>query len=237
MLNFSGSLRALLWKDTRVNRLPLLMCAALLVVPYLIVATAVMQMPLWTEASASSAWAVLLATGCYFSVMCSQAGLAMLSGHLIAVERADRSIEFMAYLPPSRGQLLLSKALVLAGTAAIVWLLNLAVQQLANWLAEDAAGAQALTPDLVSFPFLAAVGALAMGTGWCASCMLEGTGAAVGLAIFSPIVLVGLLQSVSYFIGWPNENSFGEVYRGACWLFAFLFLILGSLYFLQRVEP
>ena len=83
-------LKALIWKDVRINRLPLLIAVFLLVLPYGVVASAVMQMPLWQESTNASAWAVLLATGCYFSVMCSQASLAMLSGHVIAVERADR---------------------------------------------------------------------------------------------------------------------------------------------------
>ena len=83
-------LRALLWKDLRVNRLPLLIGIALLLAPYIIVSVAVTHMPLWEEATAASAWAVLLATGCHFSAMCSQASLAMLSGHVIAAERGDR---------------------------------------------------------------------------------------------------------------------------------------------------
>src|SRR5687768_11798412 len=130
-------LRALVWKDVRINRLPLLITVVLLAAPYGVVAAAVMQMPLWYESTRASAWAVLLATGCYFSVMCSQAALAMLSGHLIAVERADRSIEFIAYLPPSRLQLLLSKLLILAGAVAVVWAANLALREIAGYLAGD----------------------------------------------------------------------------------------------------
>ena len=84
-------MRALVWKDLRLNRLPLLIGAALLVAPYIIVGTALTHMPVWEEAARASAWAVLLATGCHFSVMCSQASLALLSGHVIAAERGDRS--------------------------------------------------------------------------------------------------------------------------------------------------
>ena len=65
-------LRALIWKDLRINRLPLLLGLLLFVVPYVIVAVAVVNMPLWNEAMAASAWAVLLASGCHFSVMLAQ---------------------------------------------------------------------------------------------------------------------------------------------------------------------
>lgn len=231
-------LKALIWKDVRINRLPLMIAVLLLVGPYLVVAAAVMQMPLWQESTSASAWAILLATGGYFSVMCSQASLAMLSGQLIAVERADRSAEFIAYLPPSRFQLLLSKLVVLASTIAVVWGTNLALRQLSGYLAGDARDpARALTADMASFWTLAAVGALAMGAGWCASCMLTGTGGPVASAFFSPMVLVGLLQSLGFASGWPDEFSFGSVYVSGCWLFGCVLFGIGTVHFLRRVEP
>lgn len=231
-------LKALLWKDLRVNRLPLVMATALMLAPYGVVIAAVMQMPLWKEATAASAWAVILSTGCYFSVMCSQASLAMLSGHLIAVERSDRSLEFIAYLPPSRRQLLSSKALVLFGTAAVIWGASLALRELAGVLAGPAvASARALTANMASLWSLAAVGALAMGAGWCASCGLSGTGGAVAMAFFAPMILVGLLQSLGYAAGWPDAFSLGAVYRSACWWLGGALFAIGTGYFLNRVEP
>jgi len=231
-------LKALIWKDVRINRLPLLIAVFLLVLPYGVVASAVMQMPLWQESTNASAWAVLLATGCYFSVMCSQASLAMLSGHVIAVERADRSVEFIAYLPPSRFQLLISKLSVLASAAVVVWGVNLAIRELSGYLAGDAGDpAHALIADMASFWSLAAVGALAMGAGWCASCMLSGTGGPVAMAFFSPMILVGLLQSLGFASGWPDQFSFGSAYRTACWLFGFALFAVGTVHFLRRVEP
>ena len=229
---------ALLRKDIRINRLPILMGLVLLIIPYGVVAASVMQMPLWQESTAASGWAVLLATGCYFSLMCSQASLAMLSGHLIAVERADRSVEFIAYLPPSRLQLLLSKLLVLAIAIAVVWCFNLTLGELASYLAgaaNDPAGA--LVADMASVSSLAAVGVLAIGAGWCASCTLSGTGGPVAIAFFSPVLLVGLLQSLGFAAGWPDEFSFGAVYQSACWWIGLALFAIGTGYYLQRVEP
>ena len=231
-------LRALIWKDLRVNRLPLLVTALLLAAPYGVVAAAVVQMPLWQESTSASAWAVLLAPGCYFSVMCSQASVAMLSGHLIAVERADRSVEFIAYLPPSRLQLLLSKATILASAVAMVWGANLMLREFSGILAGHARDpADALVADMASFWSLAAVGALAMGAGWCASCFLSGTGGPVAMAFFSPMILVGLLQSLGFASGWPDQFSFGSVYRTACWSLGLALFAIGTGYFLRRVEP
>lgn len=237
MLGTLIMLRALLWKDARVNRLPLLMGLVMLMVPYIITSAAIMQMPLWSEATPQSAWAILLATGSYFSLTCSQAGLAMLSGHLIAVERADRSVEFIAYLPPTRGQLLVSKAILLASAVATVWGSNLLIGTLADQLSDSPNGARALTADLASLTTVAAIGTLAIATGWAATCMLEGTGAAVAFAILSPMILVGALQSLGYAAGWPDEFSFDTVYRGACWSIAAAMFAIGTIHFLLRIEP
>ena len=229
-------LRALLWKDLRVNRLPLLIGIALLLAPYIIVSVAVTHMPLWEEATAASAWAVLLATGCHFSAMCSQASLAMLSGHVIAAERGDRSAEFIAYLPPSRGQILLSKAFVIVGAMAVVWGMNLALKWLADQLAGDT-DASTLTSHTASLSQLAAIGILAAGAGWCASSMLENSGPAVTLAFVAPIVLFGFFQLTRYLVNWPDELSFSDVYFAGCWPVGLGLFLAGAAYYLQRVEP
>ena len=229
-------LRALLWKDLRVNRLPLLIGAVLLVVPYIIVSVAVVNMPLWEEATRASSWAVLLATGCHFSVMCSQASLAMLSGHVIAAERGDRSAEFIAYLPPTRVQILLSKALVIGGALFVVWGMNLSLHWISDLLAGDL-NASTLTSHMASLSQLAAIGILAVGAGWCASSMLESSGPAVSFALVAPIVLFGFLQLTRYLGNWPDELSFSDVYFAGCWPVGIGLFIVGIAYYVQRVEP
>lgn len=230
-------LKALIWKDLRINRLPLLMGAFLLAVPYVIVGVAVRSMPLWEEATAASAWAVLLATGCHFSVMCSQPTLAILGGHLIAVERGDRSAEFLGYLPPSRGMVLLSKALVLAGTVFVVWGVNLAMHLAASWLSPDSDAAYDLTSHLASLPRFAAVGAIAAGAGWCASANLDNSGPAVALGLAAPAVLFGILMGTHSAFSFPNEFTFASTYFILCPILSALLFMLGTWTYLQRVEP
>lgn len=198
-------LKALIWKDLRINRLPLLIGAFVLVAPYIVVGVAVTHMPLWQEATAASAWAVLLATGCHFSVMCSQPTLAMLSGHIIAVERGDRSSEFLGYLPPSRGLVLFSKAFVLAGTFLAVWGLNLLMHATAFWLSPDSDAAHDLTSHMASLPRFAGIGLLAAGAGWCASANVNNSGPAVALGLAAPAVLFGVLQATNSAFNTPND--------------------------------
>jgi hypothetical protein len=209
----------------------------MLIAPYVVVGTAVTHMPLWEEATRASAWAVLLATSAYFSLMCSQASLALLSGHVIAAERGDRSAEFLAYLPPSRGQVLLSKAVVLFGAAALVWGLNMGASLSADYLAHGTDAARMLTGDMTSLPRLAAIGVLAIGAGWCASSMLDNSGPAVAFALVAPFVTFGGLQLTRYLANWPDELSFSNVYFTACWPIGIGLLAAGTAYYLHRVEP
>jgi hypothetical protein len=200
------------------------------------VGVAVVHMPLWSEATAASAWAVLLATGCHFSVMCSQASLAMLGGHVIAAERGDRSAEFLAYLPPTRAQVLLSKGFVVGASAAVVWGMNLSLRWTSELLAADIK-ADTLTAGMASLTELAAIGVLATGAGWCASAILENSGPAVGLALVAPIVLFGLLQLTRHLANWPDEFSFSDVYFAGCWPVGLGLFLAGSAYYLHRIEP
>jgi hypothetical protein len=57
------------------------------------------------------------------------------------------------------------------------------------------------------------------------------------MAFFSPMILVGVLQSLGFASGWPDQFSFGSVYRTACWLFGAALFTLGTAHFLRRVEP
>lgn len=230
-------LYALIWKDLRINRLPLLLGLSLLLAPYIVVGVAVTHMPLWHEATAASAWAVLLASGCHFSVMCSQPTLAILSGHLIAVERGDRSAEFLGYLPPSRALILFSKALVLAGAFFVIWGLNLSMHGIGWWLSPDSSAAHDLTSHMASLPRFAGIGLLAAGAGWCASANLDNSGPAVALGLAAPAVLFGVLMTTNAAFNAPDDLALATVYFRLCPMLAVVLFAVGTLMYLRRVEP
>lgn len=230
-------LKALIWKDLRINRLPLLIGAFVLVAPYIVVGVAVTHMPLWQEATAASAWAVLLATGCHFSVMCSQPTLALLSGHIIAAERGDRSAEFLGYLPPSRGLVLFSKSLVLAGTFLAIWGLNLLMHATAFWLSPDSDAARELTSHMASLPRFAGIGLLAAGVAWCASANVNNSGPAVALGLAAPAVLFGVLLATNSACNTPDDLAFAAIYFTLCPIVAVVCFTIGTFCYLRRVEP
>jgi hypothetical protein len=230
-------LMALLWKDLRINRLPLSIGAFVLIAPYVVVGVAVTHMPIWQEATAASAWAVLLATGCHFSLLCSQPALAMLSGHTIAVERGDRSAEFLGYLPPSRALVLFSKALVLAGAFLAVWGLNLLVEATALWLSPDSDATRVLISQMPALPRIAGIGLLAAGAGWCASANVNNSGPAVALGLAAPLALFGVLQATNSALNTPDDLTFAAAYFTLCPILAVACFALGTFCYIRRVEP
>ena len=228
---------ALFKKDVRICRLPIIAGVVLLFGPFAMAWLIVSYMPLWNEATPATAWATFLGTGSYFSVMCSQPTLAMISGNIIAAERSDRSAEFLAYLPPSKAQVIGSKFFVLAMTVLVVWGLNLAVGAIAEWLAGETDAARTMTADLLPLRELATIGLVAVGSGWCASSVCSTTGPAVALAFTSPLMVLAVLTAIQYVAGWPSVHGFGSVYFPTCALLGATLFMIGTVYFLRRIEP
>ena len=132
-------LRALIWKDVRVNRLPLLLAAALIVASY----AAMAILGSWDPTFSAQPWdrrifGVLL-TGSLASHVGAQLALAVLSGNLFAAERVDRSAEFLVYLPPSRGMVMGAKAALLAATALVLLVIPASITGLAALIGQPPA--------------------------------------------------------------------------------------------------
>jgi ABC-type transport system involved in multi-copper enzyme maturation permease subunit len=223
-------LRALIWKDIRANRFFLLLAAALLVATYGMAGVlSAMDVSIAAQPLGRRLFAIV-GGGSLLAYAVGQLALAVLAGNLIAGERTDRSAEFLAYLPASRGIVLWAKALVLAGTAAALLVIPLAAAGLAALLganlSEDGLGKAAMT--VVS---IAAFGFCPAGVGWLASCCLQSNAAAILFAILVPLAVAILVMSTT-----RGEAS------SALWVAVNLALgsagfLFGTRHYLQRTEP
>lgn len=228
-------LRALFWKDVRVNRLPLLVGVALLLGPYFLAAGVGTFSPPVGSAGASAAWGGILALGSIYSLGCSQLTLAVLAGNVIAVERADRSAEFLGYLPPSKAQILLSKSALLIGTGIVITAVNLTTALVAHSLIGNATGAS-LGTSFLELSQISLVGIGAAGVGWAASAKLETTGAPVLFAIATPVIVPGAFYLAYFAFGWPIYELSGTTILLTCGLVGAVFFVVGWVYFLCRVD-
>jgi ABC-type transport system involved in multi-copper enzyme maturation permease subunit len=161
--------------------------------------------------------------------------LAVLAGNVIAVERADRSAEFLGYLPPSKAQILLSKSALLIGAGIVITAVNLATALVANSLITTPDG-PALGMSLLDLSQISLVGVGAAGVGWAASAKLETTGAPVFFAIATPMMVAGAFYLAYFTFGWPLEELSGTTILLTCGAVGVVFFAVGWVYYLRRVE-
>jgi len=224
-------LRTLIWKDVLATRFQLVLAASLLVASYGAAATLVLLDPSQTAQPWRRQVAGLLLAGCLMSHAVAQLSLAVLSGNLIAGERANRSAEFLAYLPPSRGMVLRAKATVLGILALLLLLIPLGITGLGAlfpgglpWPTSDRAIARTEV-------FIWAMGFCASGIGWLASCCLQSNAVAILFALFSPFILATLIRIVIQ----STEST--AILLAANFSIGLAGFLIGTIHYLNRVEP
>ena len=118
----------LLWREYRLNRLLLMTGATLLLLPYAIALFDLGWDAWWGSSQSPRAEnaARRFEVAAFFSIVISQLTLALLGGNAIAGERADRSAEFLAYLPVSRWRRLAATGTGFAGVGLEIRLVRAA---------------------------------------------------------------------------------------------------------------
>lgn len=228
-------MKALLWKDYGVNRHVLLIGLAILVFPYVFGGALIFYEAAQHELTKTS-WYDFWSTCSVYSVALSLLTIGLLGGNAIAGERADRSAEFLAYLPPSRRAIITSKALLAIGAGVLIWVVNLLSAYGLAALGGDAMPEDGFRNE--GLPILAATAALIFGVAWFASSFLSSPAIAMGLGFLAPAMIGGVVTQV---IMPPYESLLGH---GAGWWYCTSCVILGTLcfaagivYYLRRVEP
>jgi ABC-type transport system involved in multi-copper enzyme maturation permease subunit len=221
-------LHTLIWKDIRSNRSSLLLAAALMVATYGMAGVSI----LLDESIASQPFgrrlASILAGGSMMAYGVAQLSLAVLAGNLVAGERTNRSAEFLAYLPPSRGMVLSAKALVLGGWAVVILLVPLVVGSLGVLVSGYPGGSGRLAMIAVS---IASFGFCGAGVGWLASCCLQSNALAILFSILAPWVVAYVVMGATW--GEASQGLYAAV-NLAIGLAGFLF---GTRHYLHRMEP
>jgi ABC-type transport system involved in multi-copper enzyme maturation permease subunit len=178
--------KALLWKDYRLNRVLMLLGVVGMAGVY-VAGLAVEVGYAWPALPAAESWAGAICSYGHLALSVVSYVAALLGGNAIACERSDRSAHFLAYLPPTKTQILASKFLVAAGALAVLWGANcLAVYAIAPLI----------SPDPMNFlhmfgsPSASLAGCVAtFGVGWLGSAFLAQPTFPVLTALALPFVL------------------------------------------------
>lgn len=225
----------LFWREYRLNRPILIFGAVLLLLPYAF-ALIVLR---WASKVGEDIPELLLNAG-IFSLALSQLTVALLGGNAIAGERADRSAEFMAYLPVPRGSRLIGKLSLAAVTALVTWGVNLLVAAVLLSLAPDLRRLPDLSDINLIWAFVAVTGLTFYCVGWLISSFQSSATFAVGGGLVTPLVVFMLWAAVAWLSELRPETFdqfIGTGYPVSCILIAAVCFPTGAWYFLRRVEP
>jgi ABC-type transport system involved in multi-copper enzyme maturation permease subunit len=213
----------LLWREYRLNRLILISGLAVSLTPYV---TGVVKLSWWIPRGWQTSWQIVgvFSEAAFYSLVCFQLTMAVLGGNAIAGERADRSAEFLVYLPLSRPRRVASKLILTLATMLVFWSVNLVVLLLPpNLLLE--ADAVFLGPADIIFGYVAITGLTFFSVGWLISSLQSSPTFAICGGLMTPLVIFLCLCGA-----WA-------AYGITCTVIAVVCFSIGTWYYLGRVEP
>lgn len=223
----------LLWKDYRVNRVVLIVGLVLLLGPPVVGVAGNLYIQARHQTTIN--WFdVIVQTG-VVAMICSLITMALLGGNAFAGERADRSAEFMAYLPPTRKRKLASKVmLALASAVFVLGVVLLICYTLAPAVGEPTVHTVRMRNEIMS-TFLP-VAALMLAASWCASSFLSSPTYAVGIGFVTPWLVFLILALLEYCVG-IEDFDIGLWFARIAILLALLAFFGGCGIYLKRIEP
>ena len=225
----------LTWKDYRLNRMVFIVALLLLIAPHVMAAVLSMR---GVGSDMGQGWPVwvhnFLMSG-MTSLVLVQLAAAFIGGNAIACERLDRSAEFLATLPVSRGRKIASKLLVTLVLLALVWLPNFVILGLVVGTHPQPQFFHLLGPFLGT---VAVIGLTFFSVAWFFSSLLESPTFSICAGLIVPILIAAGIASAARLL---EVEVSGDFFRwwfcGSCLVTSAAAFPAGTLYFLRRVEP
>lgn len=235
-----------LWREYRLNRLIRIVGVVLMLVPYVSVLIALVAASWTAEPQAVGGPSppspiLLLGGAALYSIALSLVTLTFLAGNAFAGERADRSTEYLAYLPLSRLRRLAAKLVLALGTAASIWGFNILVLLILCFIllaAPTPIELPPVQPDEVLVPagFFAVTGLVMFSVAWLVSSLQSSPAFAVCAGLITPWLLALALQGAAFLY---DPNRFGPIvaigYAVASPVLAVACFSIGTWYYLRRV--
>jgi ABC-type transport system involved in multi-copper enzyme maturation permease subunit len=224
---------ALLKKDFKLNRIPIFGGALLIGTPYLVMAPTALFSREAARIVISQDSTVVLGMALLMSV----AVTAIFGGAAFALERRERSAEFLAMLPVGRSKIVLSKLVIGAGFPVIFWAANLLYFRLIarysdrlNWQNHQI---------FVEIVMAGVAMVMSFGIAWMASSILWSPAIAACISMGVSLVwlvCVAALWTQSSPEG-PIEYEVGELLMVGPAIVGVLGILAGTILFVRRAEP
>lgn len=164
---------------------------------------------------------------------------ALLAGSAISLERSDRSVEFLACLPPTRQQNLISKWMVVGSLLLFMIGIHVGCNFLVHLLIPYVPSERRpYVPDFTDvLTFVSIITSMAGGAWGFASCM-KSNGAPIVLGLGTPFLVLSLVVIVGWSLGIKSEGeSFQMRYTAGAFILGLTLGLVGSHLYLTRSEP
>lgn len=225
-------MKTLLWKDFRQSRTTLVVGAGLLLVPYLIAVIGGLLDIVPAGGVPELLWITNFQHACLWSLTLAAVMCAFIGGNALSGERVDRSAEFAAYVPISRGACVTSKATIAVGLGTLLCMANgivyyVTTRQLPYTM-------QPSRWDLVAV--LAVTALLVLGIAWLFSSLIRSPSIAASAGMAGAFLVFFTANLAEEFFNTTRDDFF--------WIYLSLSSIIGLGAFacgvvvtLRRVEP
>jgi ABC-type transport system involved in multi-copper enzyme maturation permease subunit len=234
-------IQALIRKDARLLRLYLRSAVVATVASYL--SMAILAMIYYQDEGIAARAFLVMSRGSKCGFPATAVFAALLAGSVFTLERSDRSAEFLACLPPTRMQNLLSKLIVLLGTTAMmvaVHLLFLWASHLLSPFVRDQGGilAERTLPSALSALTFASVIISMVGAALAVSAWLKSNGVPILCGLLAPLFILSFVSLIGWALDIPSEGDAFEIrYATSSLVLGVTFGCLGCLWFVTRSEP
>ena len=231
---------ALIRKDARLLRNYLRSAVVVTGCSYLVTAIVIHRE---SPSDASTPWGIamtllVLALGSNLGFLSTAFMAALMAGSVFTLERSDRSAEFLACLPPTRKQNLVSKlsvVLVPIGLMIFVHILtNIAAHQVSTYVP---AGSYLRNGLLFATGILTYVSIIiaTLGGALAVSALLKSNGVPVLCGLFNPFLVLGVVLILGYVLDIPAEgDAFANRYATSAFVIGGAFAVMGCYWYLTR---
>lgn len=215
----------LLWREARQNQMILYTGLVLLLLPYVVaeVTRVIMGYGFITG--------IVVHNCSLFSLALSQLTVVLLAGNAFAGERANRSAEYIAFLPLKRSQLLASKLYLSLIVFAITWGVNLLLYFSSNLMHRK---------EPMALLIIAMTGVAFYGVAWLISSFQSSPTFAIGGGLVAPLIVAMTLTLIVENMESRTEEL--RVFFQMCYvcisgILGTVSFGIGTVYYLQRKEP
>jgi ABC-type transport system involved in multi-copper enzyme maturation permease subunit len=187
-------------------------------------------------------WTFCILFASVYSIMLAQLAMALIGGNAIAGERADRSAEFVTYLPIPKSRSLTAKLLLALAMVVAIWLPNMLVQWcLVDILSPSPYIAQSHVFEVAKIQFNVAINGFVMFcVAWLCSSMLPSPTLAVCIGLITPLIVFGSQGIATQYFRIPMHvvgAIFDFWHPAICLSLAPICFAIGTWIYLRRVEP